>query len=365
MSDVLIIQRFYYNFREGFFDYLSETKFSFKLINSTRSRGRVIVNPGAEKKNFFVKTFSFPIGDNHVIFPFLFFRIIQLNPRIIVTEGGQNTINNLQVFLYCLLFRKEYIIWDLGKAYSSFGNSLTRRLYMSVYKHLIRHAKYIFGYNSQSKEYFKSLGIKDCKIVILNNTIDTRRIKKIRSTKFDELPVELQNKLSHESIKIIFVGSLIRSKNIERMAELMKIIGEKYCLMIAGDGEPQYKIELEKLFHGTNHIFLGYKNIEQLAPFYKLATFSILPGLGGLSINQSMAFGVPVICHSADGAEQDLVFKDETGYIYKDIEDACNYIKSKTLEDWEKMGINSESLLFSNFSVEKMMEKFIFYSNYQ
>jgi glycosyltransferase involved in cell wall biosynthesis len=105
-----------------------------------------------------------------------------------------------------------------------------------------------------------------------------------------------------------------------------------------GDGSPQYKAELEKSFEGTNNIFIGYKKLEQLIPYYQLATFSILPGLGGLAINQSMAFGVPVICHSADGVEKDLVIEDETGYLYRDLYDAYNYIVSKTLEDWKEMG---------------------------
>ena len=47
-KEVLIIQRFYYNFREGFFEYLSDIKFNFKLINATSSRGKVKVHDGAK-----------------------------------------------------------------------------------------------------------------------------------------------------------------------------------------------------------------------------------------------------------------------------------------------------------------------------
>ena len=41
---VLIIQRYYYNFREGIFDCLQDMGLNFKLINSIRSRGRVKVH---------------------------------------------------------------------------------------------------------------------------------------------------------------------------------------------------------------------------------------------------------------------------------------------------------------------------------
>lgn len=362
---VLIIQRFYYNFREGFFDYLVDENFDFKLINATISRGRVTVHDDAKSKSFIAKTFYFFIGENYVIFPFLLINLIRINPRIIVTEGGQNTINNFQVFLYCKIFNRKYIIWDLGKGYADFNNSKRRILYMKMYKSILKHSKYIYGYNSQSKIYFQALGIKDSKLVILNNTANTRKIKKIRSTSVGEVPHELQQPSKEGYIFFIFVGALLRSKNIESLQILLRMLGEKYYLIIVGDGDSEYKIELEKSFEGTNHIFVGYKTLEQIMPYYQLAAFSILPGLGGLSINQSMAFGVPVICSSADGAEKDLIIADETGYIYKDLKDTCNYIISKSIHEWKDMGYKSESFLYTNNSIESMMNKFIHFTNFK
>ncbi len=360
-KNVVIIQRFYYNFREGFFEYLSDIQYDFKLINATSSRGRVKVHDGAKSKSFIEKIFYFFIAEDYVIFPFLIFSLIRLNPRIIVTEGGNNTVNNMQVFLYCKIFRRKYIIWDLGKGYADFKDSLIRRLYMRIYRYLLEHAYYICGYNSQSKEYFRSLGIQEFKIVVLNNTIDTRKIKKIKSTGIPQIPSELLEQAKRKYTFLIFVGTLLRSKNIEALPELMRLLGDRYYLIIAGDGSQSYKSELEKLFDGTNHIFVGYKRIEQLLDYYAISSFSILPGLGGLSINQSMAYGVPVICSGADGAEKDLVIENETGYIYKDLKDAYNYIVSKDHTDWAEMGKKAESFLYTSHSLESMMDKLIFY----
>jgi glycosyltransferase involved in cell wall biosynthesis len=356
---VLIVQRFYYSFREGFFEYLKDINFDFRLINATTSRGKAKVHEGAENLPYIEKTSYFFLGTKYVVFPFLFIRLIMLNPSKIVTEGGANTINNVQIFLYSKLFRCKYIIWDLGKGFADFGNSLFRRLYMRFYNYLLKHAEYIYVYNNLSRAYFKAQGISDNKIVVLNNTIDTRKIKRIRSSYIPEVPEALADQTGQDFTFLIFVGALVRSKNIEELAELMKMLGNKYYLVIVGDGAPEYKSELEKLFKGTNHFFAGYKKIEQLMPYYDLASFSVLPGLGGLSINQSMAFGVPVICKSADGAEKDLVVPDMTGYIYKDLSDACHYILSKTSDDWKKMGQNAEAVINTSHSVESMMNKFI------
>jgi glycosyltransferase involved in cell wall biosynthesis len=356
---VLIIQRFYYSFREGFFDYLSDINFDFKLINATIPRGKVKVDIEAKNKSFLVHVPYFFFRELYVVFPFLFFNMIRLNPKIIVTEGGANTINNIQVFFYCFFFRRKYIVWDLGKGHADFGQALLRRIYMKIYVFLLKRALYIYGYNTQSKEYFMSLGIDDSKLVVLNNTIDTRKIKKIRSAPIPNDPVGFSEQIRKGYTFLIFVGALVGNKNIESSAELMRILGDEYYLIIVGDGSPSYKNTLELAFKGTNHCFVGYKKNEQLLPYYNLSSFSILPGLGGLSINQSMAFGVPVLCNGADGAEKDLVISDKTGYIYNDLNDASAYIKSKTPEDWKNMGHEAEILLNTEHSVESMMDKFI------
>lgn len=360
-KNVLIIQRFYYNFREGFFDYLYDIDYKFRLINATTSRGKVKVHDDAKNKPFLEKTWYFFFGKTYVIFPFLFFKLILINPKTIITEGGANTLNNLQVFLFCKRFKRKYIIWDLGKGFADFGNSLFRRLYMKLYVFLLKHANYIYGYNTLSKSYFISLGIEESKIVVLNNTIDTRKIKKVRSVYIPVVPDELTSQIGKEYTFLIFVGALVKSKNIESLPELMELLGAKYYLIIVGEGTPEYKSKLEMSFKGTNHIFVGYKKIEQLLPYYDLSSFSVLPGLGGLSINQSMSFGVPVICKSADGAEKDLIITDKTGYIFKDSKDAYDYIVSKTIKDWEIMGKNAEVLINTNHSVESMMDRFISY----
>lgn len=360
-KNVLIIQRFYYNFREGFFNYLNDIEFKFNLINATGSRGKVKVHDDAAGKSFILKTWYFFIGKTYVIFPFLFFRLIRLKPNIIVTEGGANTVNNIPVYLYCRLTKCEYIIWDLGKGFVDFGNSILRRIYMRLYLKILQHSKYVYGYNSLSRDYFCSLGIEEKKVIVLNNTIDTRIIQKSRSAYTPLIPEELKDIFNKSYIFLIFVGALVKSKNIERLAELMKMLGDKYFLIIVGEGTPEYRNKLENNFSGTNHIFTGYKRNDALTPYYSLASFSVLPGLGGLSINQAMAYGVPVICKSADGAEKDLVKNDFTGYIYKDLQDAYNYIVSRTADDWKRLGKNAKDFLYENHSVEKMMDRFISY----
>ena len=110
-TEVLIVQRYYYNFREGIFDRLESIGFPFKLFNSTKSRGRVKVHEDRVKSAAYIyPVYNFNITDSVVCFPFLFFSLIRHNPSVVVTEGGQNTLNNIAIYIYSKLFNKKYII---------------------------------------------------------------------------------------------------------------------------------------------------------------------------------------------------------------------------------------------------------------
>ena len=357
---VVIVQRYFYNFREGLFDFLHKTGLNFVLINSIKSCGRVKVH--ADKValvSYIKKPTCFNLSKGIVCFPFLFLSLLREKPDVIVTEGGQNTINNIQIKWYSRLFKTPYIQWDLGKGYQDFGNSLGRRIYMRVYTSITKKACLIYGYNSSSKKYFESLGVPSEKIVVLNNTADTVLLKKVIGRSSKELPGDMAALYDSNKKYIIFVGSLLPTKQIEDFKELMTRLKGEYTLLIVGSGQEKYTQSLKNLFKDIDCIFLGYKRPEELLPYYSISSFCMLPGLGGLSINQAMAYGLPVLCTHADGAEEDIVREDETGYIYKNIDDAVRYIHSKTDEDWKRMGKNAQELMFGEFSIEKECERFV------
>ena len=359
-NNIVIVERYFYNFREGIFDCLQEMGLNFRLINSTKSRGRVKVHPDkVASVNYIEKCFNFNINNGIVVFPFLFWKLLKEKPAVIVTEGGQNTINNIQIKWYSRLFDVPYIQWDLGKGYQDFGNSVGRRLYMRVYKSIAQRASLIYGYNSSSKKYFEALGMPSEKIVVLNNTADTPTLKKVIENSSKELPDDMASRYDANKKYIIFVGSLLPTKRIEDFKEIMTKLKGEYTLLIVGSGQVEYTQKLKDLFKDIDCIFLGYKKPDELLPYYSIASFCILPGLGGLSINQAMAYGLPVLCTHADGAEEDVVRNDETGYIYSDIDDAVRYIHSKSDEDWLRMGKNAQELMFGEFSLERECDRFI------
>ena len=160
-------------------------------------------------------------------------------------------------------------------------------------------------------------------------------------------------------MRLLYVGAINSKKKIEFLIELIQALGQKYCIIILGNGEAPYVNNLKKQFCPYNVFFEGFKKMEEAVYYYNIADFSILPGLGGLSINQSLAFNTPVLVNKADGSEFDLVFNGSTGYRYHELTDLIDFIQYCTRDKRIEMKKNSINLINQNFTVEKMVGLFL------
>ena len=92
-------------------------------------------------------------------------------------------------------------------------------------------------------------------------------------------------------------------------------------LLLVGDG-PLHG-ELESLIHDkgiTNITMPGYAPYGDLPKYFAVADVFVHPGVGeswGVSVNESMACGVPVILSDRVGSHIDLVKEGETGFVFK------------------------------------------------
>lgn len=353
---IVIIQRACAVYRESFLDLLNN-KFELVLFSKNKNLGKIKVPKNIREKKYYKKNINFSFG-NYNIYPFLFFDLWKTNPDTIVSEGGQNTINNLSLLLYSKIFNKKYFIWDLGRSHIQEKRSLFRNLYNMLYRCIIRNSFGIFTYNTQGKKYFKEK-YPSKEIFILHNTIDTNDISKIKSNIDCIKHNTIKNKFSKFDRKVLYVGAINTAKNIESLVDVMRLLGDKYCLIILGDGKENYVFHLKQLFRNQNVFFEGYKNLSETAYYYSVSDFTILPGLGGLAIIQSLAFGVPVLVNKADGSEFDLIINGETGYIYHNLNDLINFITTQLPFDIERMKKSSTNHIYNNFTIQNMVDNFI------
>jgi glycosyltransferase involved in cell wall biosynthesis len=84
--------------------------------------------------------------------------------------------------------------------------------------------------------------------------------------------------------------------------------------------------------------------------------------MGGLSINEAMAFGKPVICSVCDGTERDLVTDSVNGLYFKpdDVLDLAEKIQYLILhpELMKRMGEESQRIIREKININTVTERF-------
>jgi glycosyltransferase involved in cell wall biosynthesis len=94
----------------------------------------------------------------------------------------------------------------------------------------------------------------------------------------------------------------------------------KLSLVLVGDGEQKESlIDYVQSNKIAGVIFAGYQCYSQLPKYYALADIFVHPAIcepWGVSVNEAMACGLPVIISSLVGASYDLVQDGENGFIY-------------------------------------------------
>lgn len=114
---------------------------------------------------------------------------------------------------------------------------------------------------------------------------------------------------------LLYVGRLQPRKRLDSLIQVCSQLPENIQpdLWIVGDGAIRSELEMlaAKTYPKTK--FWGERFGEELDSIFDLADLFVLPGTGGLAVQQAMAHALPVIVGEGDGTQSDLV-TDENGW---------------------------------------------------
>jgi glycosyltransferase involved in cell wall biosynthesis len=310
-------------------------------------------------------------GSHHykgIINPGIITKIIEWQPDAILVYGWKFH-SHLKIIRHFknkipIWFRGDSTLLDEQKNFQSFFKYV---LLKWVYKHI----DIAFYTGTNNKEYFLNYGLKSNQLIKALHAIDNERFRNINerySRQALEWKAEL--KICRESLVFLFAGKMEPKKGIETLLEVFKTISNKDVhLIIAGNGQDEYR--LKKKYEGLDNLtFLDFQNQMMMPVVYQLCDVFVLPSTGpgeswGLSINEAMAAGKPVIVSDKCGGAIDLVENERNGFIFKagDADDLA--IKMNTVINYKnemsRLGKNSLSAIepfsFQSFvtTIEKLM----------
>jgi len=220
------------------------------------------------------------------------------------------------------------------------------------------------NYTDAAKEIISSYGFDRNKIFITTNSPDTDLIFEA-AEKIKSMP----SILPKNDFRIVHIGRLVKWKKTHQLIDAIAILKHDFPeieLIIIGKGKEENNLQQQAKQQGIEkHVrFLGgiYDN-ETLGRYLNVSSVYVLAGMGGLSINQAMAFGKPVVCSTADGTETRLVKDGYNGFYFKDddVQDLAQKIKI-LLSDKElmkKMGQNSLKIIKDDVNVHRVIREYI------
>ena len=294
---------------------------------------------------------------------------------IMLPPDPLHLIDNLILYNYCKKKKIPFIFWT--ERWDYFNLSLKDKISNLFHSKMMRKANKIIVSGKKSFDWVKSLDIRETKIVTAPNASeiefnkeDTKKRKK-----------ELIKKYNLENKKIIlYLGRLINRKGINYLIDAFSKIDNKKCVLLivgGGDfyklGEKSIEYELKKQVENLNLekkiIFTGEIKHEETTAYYSLADIFVYPSITekisepwGLTINEAMQLGLPLISTTAVGAAYDLIKDGENGFVVNEkSSEELKVVMDKILSD-EKlrkdMGKKSKEMIKNN-SYEKMVYGFL------
>ena len=187
----------------------------------------------------------------------------------------------------------------------------TQPLMRSTIRKVLKNADGVFAVSNALKHEIIATGVTGIadKTKISWNSVDIEKFKNTDDSSFRE-----EYKLSDKPI-VLFVGNLIKRKNVDSLLEAKKIANSNYYLVVVGDG-PQFK-KLKKKVEEENIrdvIFTGSRNdVENILPS---ADVLVLPSFSesfGLVLIEALACGKPVIGSNVGGITE--IITDDVGLL--------------------------------------------------
>jgi glycosyltransferase involved in cell wall biosynthesis len=161
----------------------------------------------------------------------------------------------------------------------------------------------------------------------------------------------------------LFVGRLQTRKRVDLLikacAELPAHIQPR--LTVVGEGPARAELEnlAREIYPRTE--FCGYRCGKELDAMFVSADLFILPGTGGLAVQQAMSHALPVIVGKADGSQSNLVFSENGWLLPTEEAFQLKDIILEALTDiprLRQMGIQSYRIVREEVNIEKMIDVF-------
>jgi glycosyltransferase involved in cell wall biosynthesis len=260
--------------------------------------------------------------------------IVEANPRYLATSSAVKWMHK---------HGRKVLGWGLG-APAVGGIRKQRRLAF------IHQFDGMISYSQRGADEYATLGFPVEKIFVAHNSVSPKPTSTVERRITNDRPV------------LLFVGRLQARKRVDSLLRACAAMESKPRLMIVGDGPEREALQSLAGEIYPSAEFIGAKHGAELQPYFEQADLFVLPGTGGLAVQEAMSYGLPVIVAKGDGTQDDLVREKNGWQIPPENYDALVSTMKNALSDMARlrtMGKESFRIVSEEINIQKMVETFV------
>ncbi|MHB8777076.1 MAG: glycosyltransferase family 4 protein [Anaerolineales bacterium] len=268
----------------------------------------------------------------------------ETNPDALIVEANPRYLSTTPAVRWMHARGRKVIGWGLG-------NPSPFRRGAGVRSQFINQFDAMLSYSQRGAEEYAALGFPREKIFVAHNSVSPAPEQKP-----DDKPQTV------DRATILFVGRLQTRKRVDYLLRACAELKSNPRLIIVGDGPERVALESFAIDVYPSAEFIGAKHGAELKPYFDQADLFVLPGTGGLAVQEAMSYGLPVIVAKGDGTQDDLVREGNGWQIPPDNYDALvSTMKNaqSSMPRLRRMGQESFRIVSEEINIQKMVDVFV------
>lgn len=272
------------------------------------------------------------------------------NPDALIMEANPRYLASSSAVKWMRARGRKVIGWGLGAPSPVRLTPLGRRIWADVWRRFLFQFDALIAYSQRGAEEYAALGFPREKIFVAYNAVSPAPAGRSAPSAI------------HDPPSILFIGRLQARKRVDWLLRACAEMESKPRLVIVGDGPERANLEslAQQVYPSAE--FVGARHGAELTPYFEQASLFVLPGTGGLAVQEAMAHGLPVIVAKGDGTQDDLVRAGNGWQIPPEDYSALVRVMREALSDvrrLRRMGEASLRIVTEEINIEKMVETFV------
>jgi glycosyltransferase involved in cell wall biosynthesis len=347
-------------YRVPFFDLLAETCAGGMSLFAGNARPNEMIRSGVLQISKFTQAQNIHIFSGPLYLCYqrgLMNWLEEWNPDSLIVEANPRYLATPSAVRWMHARGRKVLGWGLGASPLTLGPSPREAPPKGAGRGVGVRARFInqfdgmISYSQRGAQEYAALGFPREKIFVAPNAVS---------------PAPARNpdrgRRATDRATILFVGRLQARKRVDALLRACSEIDPNPRLIIVGDGPERAALQslAQQVYPAAE--FPGERHGTELASFFEEADLFVLPGTGGLAVQQAMSHGLPVIVAKGDGTQDDLVRAGNGWQIPAEDYPALLVAMKDALSEparLRRMGAESFRIVSEEINIQKMADVFV------